>query len=138
MAYYGFGTKENILSNLESELNEISGINFVDYQRIKYSGVNPEDYPGCFINDVRVDKEWLLKDIVRNTFSVGIAGWIWAEEHENLSTKLNAFVETVKDKVREDPTRSRNAYDTKITMIETDGGSRHPQGLFIMILAHFR
>jgi len=132
--YYGLGSKEEIMANLDTALNEIPDINFVDYQRISFSGIQPDDYPGCFINDVRVDKTRLLKDIVKNSFGAAIPGWVWADDDENLITKLNAWVETIKDKIMEDPTRGSKAYDTLITSIETDGGSRHPQGLVMLIL----
>jgi len=132
--YYGKGSKEAILSNLGSELGEITGIQFVDYQRVYNSGIDKDKYPGVFINDLRTDKTRVLKDVVRNIFTVGIVGFVWVDDDEDLATELNSFMESVKDKLMEDNTRSSNAYDTRITTIETDAGSRHPQGVFIIIL----
>jgi len=134
MSYYGKGTKEGILASLETALNTISGIKFVDYQRIYDAGITPDQYPGVFINDIEVRKEQVLKDIVRNTFSVGLVLWVWAREGEDLATKLNTFVENVKDAVMADPYRDSNAYSTRIMTIATDAGSRYPQGLGLMTL----
>lgn len=132
--YYGKGTKENILANLGTVLNTISGINFVDYQRMYNSGITKEKYPGVFINDVRTDKDRILKDVVKNMFTVGFVGFVWVDEGEDLSTAMNAFMESVKDKVMLDNTRDSNAYDTRIIVIETDAGSRFPQGVFLLLL----
>jgi len=135
MAYYGLGTKEEILANLKTVLDTISGIKFVDYQRVQYSGGSADKYPGIFINDAATDKERLLKDLVRNIFGVQLVCWIWATAGEDLITKQNAFIETVKDKVMADPTRGLKAYDTIIENITTDAGSRHPQAQAIINMA---
>lgn len=134
MSYYGKGTEIEILTNLYNQLSAITGIQFVDFQRIQASGIDPTKYPGCFINSVRTDKQRLLKDIVRNSYAVGVVGWEWAEEAENLMTVLSTFIDAVKLKIMTDPTRGSKAYSTDIRSIVTDSGSRHPQGMFIMML----
>lgn len=134
MSYYGKGTKENIMNYLGTTLNTITGIKFVEYQKGYDSGLTVNRCPGCYVNDVRVDKIRILKDVVKNTFQVGILGFVWAQNDENLSTILNAFMEQVKDKVVTDPTCNNNAYDSRTLIIETDAGSRHPQGMFVMML----
>ncbi len=134
MSYYGLGTKEEILADLETKLSAISGIKFVDYQRVLFAGADIDKYPGIYINDIREDKEYLLSDIVRNTFSIALVGWVLASAREDLATKMNSFIEDVKDAIRTDPTRNSKAYDTKITSIQTDGGTRHPQGMFIIAI----
>lgn len=133
--YYGLGTKEDIMSNLGVELNVVPGIKFVDYQRVRASGASVDKYPGAYINDVSIDKERLLKDLVKNTFGVSIVCWVWAKVDEDLITKLNEFIDEVKEKIMADPTRGGNAYDTVIENVSTDGGSRHPQGQAIVNLA---
>ena len=75
MAYYGIGSKEAILAQLDTVLNTIVGIKFVDYQRVLSSGIGPEKYPGVFINDVSTDKERLLKDLYRNSFGCSFVCW---------------------------------------------------------------
>jgi len=132
MAYYGLGTKEEILKNIDTQLNTITGIKFVDYQRVLASDIGPEKYPGSFINDVSTDKEKLLKDLSRNFFGCSLVCWVWATTEEDLATKLNAFLVTVKGKIMADPTRGSKAYDTIIENISTDGGSRWPQGMAVM------
>jgi len=132
MPYYGLGTKEGILANIDTVLNTIDGIKFVDYQRILASGIGPEKYPGSFINDVSTDKERLLKDLYRNVFGCSLVCWVWATVDEKLATKMNAFEVIVRGKIMADPTRGDKAYDTVIENISTDGGSRHPQGMTIL------
>lgn len=134
MSYYGVGTEEAILNDLYVQISSITGINFVDYQRIQASGISPDMYPGCFINAVRTDKKRLLKDIVRNNLAVALVGWVWATDDEDLLTKLNTFINSVRAKVIADPYRNSNALNTAIRSITTDGGSRHPQGQFVTIL----
>lgn len=135
MGYFGIGTKEEILANLDTVLNTVSGIKFVDYQRIRASGASVDKYPGVFINDAATDKERLLKDLIRNMFGVQLILWVWAKADEDLITKQNAFIEEVKNKVMADPTRENKAYDTIIESISTDSGSRHPQGMAVINLA---
>jgi len=132
MAYYGLGTKEEILKDIETQLNTISGIKFVDYQRILSSGIGPEKYPGIFINDVSTDKERLLKDLSRNVAGISLVCWVWATVEQDLATLMNAFVVVIKGKLMLDPTRGNKAYDTVIENISTDGGSRHPQGMAVI------
>jgi len=129
--YYGLGTKEKILKNIDTQLNAIEGIKFVDYQRVLASGVGPEKYPGSFINDVSTDKERLLKDLYRNVFGCSLVCWVWATKEEKLATKMNAFEVIVRGKIMADPTRGKQAYDTVIENVSTDGGSRWPQGMTI-------
>lgn len=135
MAYYGLGTKEEILADLDAKIRTIPGITFVDYQRVRASGASVDKYPGVYINDVSTDKERLLKDLVRNMFGVSLVCWVWATADEDMATKMNAFMETVKDKVMLDPTRGNKAYDTRIENISTDAGMRHPQGMAILNMA---
>jgi len=132
--YYGIGTKENILADLHTQISKISGIQLVDWQRGLQLGPSPEEYPGVFINDFRIDKEKKLKDLYKNSYSVVLVGFVWAEESENLGTVLNTLIKKVQEAVTADPTRDSNAYDTSIVTIATDGGSKHPQGLFVMDL----
>jgi len=134
--YYGPGTKEEILANLETVLNTITGIKFVDYQRTQTSGASAGNYPGIFINDLGADKQRLLKDLVKNDpLGVSLVCFVWATKDEDLLTKLNDFIEVVKGKIMLDPTRGSKAYDTVIESERTDGGSRHPQGEAIINLA---
>ena len=135
MSYFGTGTKEEILANLDTVINTVTGIVFVDYQRIRASGASRDKYPGVYINDAATDKERLLKDLVRNMFGVQLILWVWAAANEDLITKQNAFIDDVKNKVMADLTRGSKAYDTIIESISTDAGSRHPQGMAIINLA---
>jgi len=134
MAYFGKGTEEAILAYLGVVMNQITGIKFVDYQRVYDSAIGPDRYPGVFINHVRVDKTYHLKNIVKNEFTVAIVGWVWASDAESLGTKLNAFIDSVATKVRTDPTCGNKAYGMEIRSVTTDGGNKHPQGQFVMIL----
>jgi len=134
MAYYGLGTEEEILSALETSISQVSGIKFVDYQRAYYSGAGIDKYPGVFINAVATDKERLLKDLVRNEFGIQLVLWVWASEGESLITKQNEFINSVKDKIMEDPTQNSKAYDTVIESVATDAGSRHPQAVCVINL----
>jgi hypothetical protein len=134
MPYYGKGTELEVLTDLHTQLSAVTGVKFVDFQRIASSGIDPTRYPGCFINSVRTDKQRLLKDIVRNVFAVAIVGWEWADQNENLITVLNTFIDAVKVKVMTDTTRGSKALSTEIRSITTDGGSRHPQAQFVIIL----
>ena len=135
MSYFGTGTKEEILANLDTVINTVTDIKFVDYQRIRASGASRDKYPGVYINDAATDKERLLKDLVRNMFGVQLILWVWAAANEDLITKQNAFIEDVKNKVMADLTRGSKAYDTVIESISTDAGSRHPQGMAIINMA---
>ena len=132
--YYGKGTEEGILGNLYTVINNISGIKFVDWQKIYDSGITPDRYPGVFINHIRTDKKRLLKNIIKNTMAVALVSWVWATDIENLGTKMNDFITSIRDAVAADPTRSNNAYNTVIQAVTTDGGSRHPQGMGIISL----
>ena len=134
MATYKRGTKEPIMNNLGTAMLAIPGIKFVEYQKVYDSDMKANKCPGCYINDVRIDKEKILEDVVKNTFQVGIVGFVYALSGQILSTILNIFMEQVKDAVIVDRTRGGNAYDTKIVLIETDAGSRYPQGMFVCML----
>lgn len=135
---YKRGTKEAILLNIETAINAISGIGFVDWQRVYDQSITKDRYPFMFINDVRTDKTKMLKNITKNLFMVGLVGGVWGEEvdgvMENLGTKLNTFVESIKDSVIADRTRNGEAYTTNITVIETDAGNRWPQAIFVLML----
>ena len=134
MSYFGTGTKSGILTNLYNKINAISGIKFVDWQRRYDSGITPDRCPGCYINDVREDKTKLLSNIVQNLFTVAVIAWVWAAQGENLGSKLNAFIDSVKEAIMSDQSQSNNAYSTIIQIVETDAGTRHPQGLGIIML----
>lgn len=135
MATYQRGTKEAILTDLYNAINAISGIQFVDWQRTYDENITKERCPGVFINDIRTDKTKLLKDVTKNGLMVGIVGWVWADDGEELGTVLNTFIENVKDAIITDRGRSSNAYTTDIDTIQTDGGNIHPQGQFIIMLS---
>lgn len=134
MAYYGLGKKEDIFVNLEVEIRKVTGIKTVEWQRTDRKGVSQHRYPGIFVNDLRVDRKQMLKNIWQNTHTIMLVGFVWATQSENLGTKMNTFIVNVKQKVLVDPSRNNNAYDTNIETIATDGGSFHPQGQFIMSL----
>jgi len=135
VAYYGLGTKEEILGNLDTVLNTITGIKFIDYQRVRASGASTDKYPGIYINDASTEKQRLLRDLVRNVFGVQLVCWVWAKKDEELITVMNAFMEIAKGKVMADPTRGSKAYDTVIENVATDAGARHPQGMAVINLA---
>jgi len=134
MSYFGKGTKEGVLASLDTAINAVAGIEFVDYQRIWEDGIDYEKCPGVFINDVRTDKKPLLKDIIRNDFSIGLVLIVYVEDDEDLSTKMNEFNEAVKDSIVVDPYREENAYSTFISAVATDQGSHHPQGVSVVYL----
>lgn len=131
-AYYGIGTKEGIFTNLDTEIKKISGIKTVEWQRTERRGIAQHKYPGVFINDLRVDRKQLLKNIWKNVHTIMLVGFVWATTSENLGTKMNTFIVATKQKVLVDVSRNSNAYDTDIETVATDGGSYHPQGQFIM------
>ena len=130
---YERSTETEILQGLYDRIDAIPGIAFVDFQRIAASGIDPTRYPGIFINSVRTDKTGLLKDIVRNSFAVAIVGFVWATETQDLITQLNLFIDSIKTAIMAD-SYGGEAWSTAIRSITTDGGSRHPQGQFVMIL----
>jgi hypothetical protein len=134
MATYKVATKETIIGNLDTAFRAISGIAYVDWQRGYDQGITKNRHPGCFINDIRIDKEKLLSDITKNLWTVGIIGFVWAGPDENLGTVQNTFTELVKDAIIAARTRGGNAYTTNIEVLETDWGNRHPQGMFSMML----
>lgn len=134
MPTYGKGTKEEIINHLGIAMLAITGIKFVEYQKVYDSDMKANRCPGCYVNDVRIDKEKILDDVVKNIFQVGIVGFVYAKSGEILSTILNIFMEQVKDAVILDRSRGGKAYDTKIILIETDAGSRYPQGMFVCML----
>lgn len=134
MGYYGLGTVEEILADLEIQMLKVDGIKFVDYQRIRASGASVDRYPGVYINLISTDKTRLLKDLIRNMLGIQLVCWIWAAKDEDLITKQNAFTEDVEGKVMADPTRGSQAYDTVIENVTTDSGSRHPQAMAVINL----
>lgn len=141
--YRGLGTKEGILTSLDTAISAISGIAYVDWQRSDLTGIDPDRYPGVFINDLRTDRIQLLADVWKNNYTVVLVGFVWAQgegedegvPEEKLGTILNTFITAVKTAVLADISRNSNAYDTDIEVIVTDAGSKHPQGQFIMTLA---
>ncbi len=130
--YYGIGIKENIFEDLETQLRTISGISHVEWQRSDRRGVAQHLYPGVFINDLRVDRTQVLKNVWKNVHTIMLVGFVWANEDENLGTMLNSWIVQMKQKTLADPSRDSNAYDTDVETIVTDGGSYHPQGQCIM------
>lgn len=133
MATYGKGMKEEIMNHLGAAMLAIPGIKFVEYQKVYDSDMKANRCPGVYINDVRIDKEKILDDVVKNTFTAAIVGFVYARSGEVLSTILNIFMEQVKDAVILDRSRGGKAYDTKILIVETDAGSRYPQGMFVVM-----
>lgn len=134
MTTYVKTTKEAVMTALGAKFSAISGIAFVDYQRVYDQGIDKARCPGVYLNDVRIDKEKLLSDITKNEFTIGVVGFVWAEDDENLATILNTFLESCKDAVISDRSLGGIVYTTNIDVIETDGGNRHPQGMFVMML----
>ena len=127
-------SKEIIITKIGAGVAGIDEIAYSDYQRQYDQSINKSKCPGCFVNDVRVDKQTMLTDITRNTFMVGIVGFEWAEDDENLGTIMNAFIEQIKAVLVADRTLDGEAYTLTIDLIETDGGNRHPQCVFVMML----
>ncbi len=127
-------SKETIIQKLGTVIGAISGIAYYDFQRRYDQSINKSKCPGCFINDVRVDKVQMLTDIVRNTFMVGIIGFEYAEDDEKLGTIMNIFIEQIKTAITADRTLSGEAYNLKIDVVETDGGNRHPQCVFAIMI----
>ena len=134
MPTYGKGTKDEIMNHLGTAMLGIEGIKFVEYQKVYDSDMKANRCPGCYVNDVRIDKIKILDDVVKNTFTAAIVGFVYARSGEVLSTVLNDFMEKVKDGVILDRSRGGKAYDTKILIVETDAGSRYPQGMFVCML----
>lgn len=140
--YYGKGTKSAIMAKIASLIDAISvpDVVFVDYQRQYNSGVGPEKTPGAFVNDVTENKQQILKDIVKNNFTVGIVGWVRGETSldgtmENIWAKIDAFALAVNTAIRSDPGLNSQAYKAEITRVETDSGSRFPKGVFVIIVS---
>jgi len=129
--YYGKGSKEEIFSDLYSVINNVTGIQYVDYQRDD-PGVKKDNYPGVFINDIETSKTYLLQDIVKNELIIAVVCFVWAEEDEDLITVLNTFAESVKDAIMADPTRGNKAYNTRLDDVITDAGSNWPQAVLAM------
>lgn len=143
--YYGKGDKNAIMASIATKIRNISGVNFVDYQRAYDTGISPEKFPGAFVNDITEEKKQMLKDVCKNTFTVGIVGWVRAgyildihgvetTVEENLWEKMNTFVNAIKSAIEADASHSNNAYNTVISRVRTDAGSRHPVGLFAMVV----
>lgn len=136
MSYFGRGDKALIMKNIHDIIEAIPNLaNKVDYQRdYAATTITPEKYPGCFVNDIVEDKEQVLGDIFRNTLSVGIVGWLRVEDGENLWAKQNTMAKSILDALMVDVTRGSQAYSTTPTRLTTDFGSRHPIGLFVIVL----
>ncbi len=126
-------TKEAIINTIGAAMESIPGILYVEYQKQYDQDIDKSKCPGLFVNDLRIDKTKMLKDITRNDFTIGLVGFVWAETGENLSTIMNTFLETIKDKLTVDRTWGGTVYTTNIDVIETDGGSKHPQGIFVIM-----
>lgn len=133
MAYYGTGSKVTIMTAVEAAVKS-AGMVYTDMQRSYNTSITPDKFPGAFINDIREDKEQVLKDLVRNTLAIGVVGWVRVATGANLWTALNAMVEAVKTKLRADPQLGSQCYDLVLTRVETDAGSRYPVGVFVLVL----
>jgi len=127
-------SKETIIQKVGTAISGITGIAYYDFQRRYDQSINKAKCPGCFINDVRIDKVQMLTDIVRNTFMIGIVGFEYAEENEKLGTIMNTFIEQIKTAITVDRTLDGEAYSLTIDVIETDGGNRHPQCVFAIMI----
>lgn len=127
-------TKETIMGKIGTAVSGVSGIVYYDYQRQYDQAINKAKAPGCFINDLIVEKQTLLSDITRNELTVGIVAWVHVEDNENVGTQLNAFVELIQTALTTDRTLGGEAYYLIIEDISTDGGNRHPQGVAVMTL----
>lgn len=126
-------SKEIIMGKLGTKIGAITGIAYYDYQRQYDQSIDKSKCPGCFINDVRIDKTTILKDITKNVFMVGFVGFVWAEDDENLGTVMNIFIEKIKDALVADRTLDGEIYTITIDVIGTDGGNQHPQGIFVLM-----
>ena len=108
--YFGLGDKNLIMKFFYDSIVAIPGVptGAVDYQRSYSSAAGPGKEPGAFVNDIIETKEQVLADVVKNTLSVGVVGWVRAGVvggvNENLWSKLNTFVNAIKVKIRTDPT----------------------------------
>ncbi len=132
--YYGLGSKASIMANRYTALQNVVGQKYVDYQRSYDSGIGPEKMPGFFLNDLREDKKLLLADVVKNTLTLGVVGWVRAGVGESLWTVLNSWYEAAKTALVADPSCGNQAYSFEIATYETDAGSRYPVGVFVMII----
>ena len=137
--YYGKGSKDLIMSKIASLILAINGVKYVDYQRSYDSSISPEKFPGAFVNDVTENKQQILKDVVKNNFTIGVVGWVRATtvsgSMESTWTKLDTFIRAVEAAIRADPGLNSQVYKTEITRVETDSGTRYPVGLFVMIIS---
>ena len=134
MTYYGFGNKTTILNNLQTSLSDVEGCNFIDWQRMNFHGIREQDYPGYFINSLRVDRTKMLTDLYKNSFSVSVVGFVLISEGEQLGTVLEDWTSKAEAAILADQTMGNQAYSTTIDYTVTDGGIRTPQGRFIMNL----
>jgi hypothetical protein len=132
--FYGLGNKLSIMGNFHGVLSGVTGQQYVDYQRNYDSGIGPEKMPGFFVNDLRDERELILADVVKHNLTVGVVGWVRAGDGENLWPKLNDWANKAIHAIMADPSRGGQAYETQITAYETDSGSRHPVGVYIMII----
>jgi hypothetical protein len=134
MAYYGFGDKETIIGQVASLISSISGVAFVDYQRAYDTGITPDKFPGAFVNDIDEAKEKILLDLYKNTLQIGIVAWTRANASENLWSKVNTFIQAILAKLADSPTLNSQAYSSRVTRVTTDSGSRHPIGVFAIVI----
>lgn len=134
MAYCGLGNKETIISQIASLISGIPGVAFVDYQRAYNTGVTPDKFPGAFVNDIDEEKEKILLNLYKNTLRVGIVAWTRAEASENLWSKVNTFIQAILAKLADSPSLNSQAYTSKVVRVTTDSGSRHPIGVFAIVV----
>jgi hypothetical protein len=135
--YCGLGSKSEIMKYFYNKISNISGVRFVDYQRSYAASSNPENTPGVFINDIIETRERITADIIKNTLTIGVVAWtragVVAKTEENLWDKMNTFADAINQAILSDPTLGNQAYQTSVTRVETDAGSRYPIGLFVIV-----
>ena len=99
--YYGKGSKDLIMSKIASLILAINGVKYVDYQRSYDSSISPEKFPGAFVNDVTENKQQILKDVVKNNFTIGVHNVVIDNDDINdvdfnyLNSQLNKYNEIV-------------------------------------------
>lgn len=131
--YFGWGNKASIMAFFYNAIHSLLPTPYVDYQRSYSSSSGPAKEPGAFINDILETKQQVLKDVVKNTLTVGVVGWVRATGGENLWDKINTFAKAIEYAIRCDPSLGNQALETVVTRVETDSGSRYPVGVFIIV-----
>lgn len=137
--YYGLGAKATIILNVSALIKPgITGVVFVDYQRVYDSSIGPEKMPGAFVNDVVEEKEKILSNVFKNKLQIGVVGWTRAETvdgvDENLWAKMNTFAQAIISKIDADPSIGNQCLSATCSRITTDSGARFPVGIFVIII----